>query len=144
MLYLITVQTIILKYMIFWATQKWQYFHISKFIRFSHFCVAHNIKYLRLIFCTLVGHNVGYIHPFLEFFETHKHDFRRPIITLKHMPPRDNHISFSFKTENPTNLFYFLPYFDLPYDETLSCIFCKNIGFHSYWVDLVCVSLLTE
>lgn len=51
-------------------------FKFLNFIRFYHFCVAHNIFYLKLIFCTFVGYTLGYIRIFFpDFVKTGKYNF---------------------------------------------------------------------
>jgi hypothetical protein len=37
-------------------------------LQFCHFCVAQNIKYLKLIFCTFVGYIFDYVWIFLQNF----------------------------------------------------------------------------
>jgi hypothetical protein len=45
-------------------------------LQFFHFCVAQNIKYLKLIFCKFVGYIIEYVRIFFpEFFDTQKYDF---------------------------------------------------------------------
>jgi hypothetical protein len=44
-------------------------------LHFYHFYVAQNIKYLKLILCTFVGHVSNYMWIFLEFYKTQKYDF---------------------------------------------------------------------
>ena len=39
----------------------------SNFIRFCHFSVAQNTKYLKLIFCMFVEYTIGYIQDFSQF-----------------------------------------------------------------------------
>jgi hypothetical protein len=42
-----------------------------------YFCVAKNIKYLKLIFCTFVDKPLSTSRFFIIFSETHKYDFRK-------------------------------------------------------------------
>ena len=54
------------------CSSEYAYFPISKLIIFCHFCVARNIKYLKLIFYTFT---ICYNQAFPEFLEVHKYDF---------------------------------------------------------------------
>jgi hypothetical protein len=44
-------------------------------LRFCHFYVAQNMKYLELIFCMFVGHIISNIRIFSEFWKTQKYEF---------------------------------------------------------------------
>jgi hypothetical protein len=62
MMYPISLQNINLKYFVFWATKngseysdKFPFSNLQKLSDFFNFRVAHNTKYLKLIFATFAG-----------------------------------------------------------------------------------------
>jgi hypothetical protein len=46
----------------------WRFENDYSDLQFCHFCVAQNIKYLKLIFCPFVGYIIDYVWIFFQNF----------------------------------------------------------------------------